>query len=154
MKKQRPDPFAEGSIASIYRWFFGPLIRYKSLHAENLAAYNGRTDVEIQEPTINEWMEYLFHTKFREVGQYVARRAFEMPGLLVINSVTKIQGIGYRKVRAGQEMWVRTDERTPEQVEVEIMAGKGKADQVFELSSQQWNAIRSYLIERDHESSA
>lgn len=133
-RKLRPDPFAEGSLKDIYQLFFGRLIFYKP---ESL--------------TIKEWMDELFDIKHREISRFIVARPFQMPGLLYETANNKIQGIGYREVPAGAELWVRHDAKNPDQYDVEWVSPHGIGDQVFCLDPFQWNFVRWHSSEKEVE---
>lgn len=125
----RQDPFTQGVIADIYKWFIGPLLKYKP-----------------EAVTLKEWMEYLFHYAERDVLRYVARKHFRLPGLLYLAPAVKVQGVGTRRVKPGQVFWVRRDASAPEFVDVEYQGGHGRPDQIFCLSLQEWEWMEMHLI--------
>lgn len=131
-KPERPDPFTEGSIADIYRHFFGRLIIYKP---PNMA--------------IKDWLEVLFDIPNRDIGRWKVSRDFRMPGLYYEAASTPIQGIGYRAVKAGAELWVRRDARDLNIVDVEWLGGQGNKDQVFRLNESEWGWVSLHCKEAD-----
>jgi hypothetical protein len=133
-RKPRPDPFSEGCIRDIYKHFFGPLIFYKPPLL-----------------TIQDWLNYLFDASNRDIVRYVATKDFKMPGLLFTSGSVKVQGLGYRPVTKGDELWVRTDARNPNQIDVEYLGGVGSAEQVFSLNSSEWNWTREFVVDSDRE---
>lgn len=129
-KKPRPDPFSEGVISLIYKWFFGPLIFYKP-----------------HDMAIKEWLEYLFDVKNREITRYRVTKPFTVPGLYYSAPLVKVQGIGYRELKEDDILWVRRDARNPDTIDVEFMGGQGRADQVFALNSSQWGFVQLHVTE-------
>jgi hypothetical protein len=129
-KKVRPDPLTEGSLMNIYQWFFAPLVHYKPA-----------------EMPIKDWMELLFDFRNRDIVRYVATKPFKMPGLFYQAANIKVQGMGYRKVAVGDAMWVRHDARNPRVVDIEVQTGAG--DQVFQLTSSEFNRIGPNLREEE-----
>jgi hypothetical protein len=122
-KKKRPDPYTQGVMAKIYEWFVGPLVIKHKPHQQS----------------INEFLEQTFDFKNREIIRYVATRDFVLPGLYYSAPLMKVQGIGYRDIKQGTELWVRKDARVPDTVDVEFMGGQGGKDQVFALSRSEWD---------------
>jgi hypothetical protein len=96
---------------------------------------------------IKDWMDTIFHLKDRDIVRYVARRDFKIPGHFYQAAARKIQGLGYRKVKAGDEVFVRHDATTPDQVDVEVSSGVGT--QVFCLTQIEFNRIGAYLEEAE-----
>jgi hypothetical protein len=133
-KKPRPEPFSEGSIADIYKLFFGKLIFYKP-----------------ESMSIQEWMEHLFDFANRDIIRFVAVRPFSLPGLYYAAGSKKVQGMGYRKVELGDVLWVRLDARNPDTIDVEIFSGQGNKDQVFALDALQWEWTKLHLREEERE---
>jgi hypothetical protein len=129
-KQPRPDPIEEGSLKLIYKWFIGPLIIYKP------ASHS-----------IKEWLEELFDIKHRDITRYVVMKPFHMPGLYCETAATKIQGVGYRTVKKDEVLWVRTDGRRPNVIDVEWLGGQGRKDQVFSLSADQWRWVKRHLFD-------
>lgn len=134
-KKPRPEPYTQGAMGTIYRLFFGPIIQnHKPKQME-----------------IDAFMEELFDFKNRDITRYVARRHFVLPGLYRLAPNMKVQGIGYRDVKAGTEVFVRRDARNPDTIDVEFMGGQGGKDQVFALSLSEWNHVAPHLREEERE---
>lgn len=129
-KKGPRNPMEEGSLKEIYRWFLLPSLQYKP-----------------ETTTINEWYENLFDVKNVEITQYRARWDFVLPGLYHKTPLVKIQGIGYRIVRGGQYLFVRTYLRDVDRVEVEFAGGVGEKSQLFTLTESEWNSIAANLEE-------
>ncbi len=121
-KAPRPEPITQGSYRQIYEWFFGRLILFKP-----------------HDMPISDWLEYLFDFKNRDIVRYICTRPFKMPGLYYASPNIKYQGVGYRKVGAGAEFFVRKDARAPDRVDVEYLAGPGRKDQVFHLTENEWD---------------
>lgn len=133
-KKPRPDPYTQGSLANIDKWFIRPLVVYKPPLT-----------------TLSEWYEFLFDFSNRDIVRYVAHKEFLMPGLFYLTPFTKIQGIGHRRVSVGTELYVRKDARQPDLVDVEFNGGQGGADQVFALTGAEWRLIELNIQEAERE---
>lgn len=125
--KRTLDPWNEGSLAEIYKHFFGKLTQYKPL-----------------EMTLQEWHSVLFDVKNRDIEMYEAIKPFNMTGLYYAAPWVKIQGLGHREIPEKAVMFVRTDSRI-ETVDVEVFAGPGKRDQVFQLTQLEWNRLQCYI---------
>lgn len=136
-KQVRVDPFSEGSLAQIYKLYFGRLIFFKP------------TDTPIA-----DWLEELFDVKHREITRYRANHEFTLPGLQYIAPTVKIQGVGYRRIRQDQELWVRTDSRAPDAVDVEVFAGQGEADTVYALTRAEWDWVSRFCTNVEEEEHA
>lgn len=126
-KRRAAEPFQEGSLGEIYKLFLGKLNVYKPL-----------------DMTLQEWHEVLFDTKYRDIVMYETTKPFKMPGLYCQAPHVKIQGIGYRDIPVGTILYVRTDGRTGI-VDVESFAGPGKKDQIFSLSTSEWNTVAPHV---------
>lgn len=131
MKKRDRHPLTEGSLALIYKLFFGPLIQYKP-----------------NTLSINEWLESLFDVRNREITQYKCTKPFEMPGLYCQAALVRVQGLGFRDVAKGDRLWVRTDARSPNEIEVEFHGrGSQRADTVFLLDKSEWGLVQLSIEE-------
>lgn len=128
-KKPRIDPFSEGSVAYMWKHFFGPMLQYKP-HDMDMKAF---------------LEDVVFDIKHREIIRYKARESFVMPGLLYVAPMVRIQGLGYRDVAAGTELFVRFDARNPESVDIEFQGGQGGADQWLNLSRSEWYRVAPLL---------
>lgn len=134
-RKKRPEPHTQGELATLYKYFFGRFFHLKPDNQE-----------------LRDFLdEVVFNLKTRDIVRYEARRDFTMPGLYYAASLVKIQGIGYRQVKAGTELFVRKDATTPEAIDVEFMGGQGGKDQVFCLTGSQWNSIAPHCREAERE---
>ena len=119
----------------IYKWFVGPLVvKQKPKNME-----------------IDAFMEHIFDFKNRDITRYVATRDLVIPGLYYSAPLMKVQGIGYRHISAGQEIYVRRDARAPDTVDVEFFGGQGGKDQVFALSLSEWEHVKMHLVEAEKE---
>ncbi len=130
-KPPRPEPFTEGSLADIYKWFFGKLNFLKP-----------------ESYTLKDWEEHLFDLKNRDITRFSVTKPFKMPGLYYMAGALPIQGLGYRAMKAGDILWVRTDERT-KKADVEVHVGQGQKEQVFELDESQWGWVRLHVEEAE-----
>jgi hypothetical protein len=126
---KKKNVLEDGSLKRIWDWFLAPLVQYKP----------AATDVE-------QWMESLLDVKNRDIARYQARRGFKMPGLFCAAPLVRLQGLGKRKIRAGETLWVRQDALNPGWVEVETV---DRHAQVFVLSTTEWNSIAALLEEQD-----
>lgn len=124
-KKERPDPFTEGHIRTIYELFFAPLIGLKPMQL-----------------SLRDWMETLFDLSARSIHRYVAKRPITLPGLYCEQPFAKIQGVGPRHLNAGDEVLVRVDERNPDDVTLEHSTTVGGAPAVFSLTASEWGRVQ------------
>jgi hypothetical protein len=131
-KPERPDPISEGSIADIYRLFFGKLIQYKPPYL-----------------SIKDWMEELFDSRNRDITRYVATKAFKMPGLFYEAPLVKVQGVGHRQMNEQAELWVRRNARLPHSIDVECQGGQGSPWQVFNLTEDEWHFVALHCVEAE-----
>lgn len=134
-KKPRPEPHTQGMMGQIYTWFIGPLICNHKPHQMEIDAF----------------MEQLFDFKNRDITRYVAKNDFVLPGLYYSAPLMKVQGVGYRDVKAGTELYVRKDARSPNTIDVEFFGGQGGKDQVFALDKSQWECVLLNLEEAERE---
>lgn len=120
----------EGSIGIIFKKIIGPLVRYKPPGMD-----------------IRAFWETLFHIDTRTIKRYLVTKPFKMPGLYCEAPLVKIQGIGFRQVKANEVLWVRTDSTTPDQIDVQwLRPGK---ESLFELTSSEWGWVKLHLKERE-----
>lgn len=124
----RPDPMKEGVAEQIYKWFLGKLVFQKP---ESLS--------------IKEWLEELFDTRSRDIVRWRVVKPFRMPGLLYVAGTVKVQGIGYRDIREKTFLWARTDARQPDSVDVEVNAGQGQKEHVYNLTENEWDWVKLHL---------
>ncbi len=85
------------------------------------------------------WLEQMFHTNERQILRYIAEKPFLMPGLQKITAEYMVAGTGYRKIKQGIQLWVRTDSTRPDVVEIECDIGKGAAMHWFHLTKSEWD---------------
>jgi hypothetical protein len=129
-RRQKQNALEQGSAPALLDLFISAYIRVKP---DNVPAH--------------DWLDEIFCVKERDITRYVARRRFDLPGLFMCTPHEGIQGIGYRKVKAGSVLFVRRDSRTPDMIDVEYLGGPGKADQVFRLTLLEFNRIAAHLEE-------
>jgi hypothetical protein len=127
----KPDPIEEGCLATIYKRFLAPLSHLKPA-----------------EMSLQAWWEWLFHTHERTITQMEATRPFTMPGLLHVAPAVKYQGIGRRSVKAGDQLYMRTDSSQPTTIELEWIPAGRKNGSWFSLSQSEWNQVASCLVAR------
>lgn len=132
-KRFRKAPWREGSITEIYRIFFRPII--KNHCPDSL--------------TPHEFLEEMFDVDHRDIVRYRAKRNFKMPGLFYVSGNQKVQGIGFRQVKQHAILWLRTDSKNPDFVDIEFMGGVGEMDQVFSLTSSEFNSIAPFIKKID-----
>lgn len=125
-----PHPLTEGHIGLIFQKFIQPLTRYKPEGMD-----------------LKHWWDWLFHVEERTITRYLVTKGFQMPGLLCPAPLMKVQGIGFRRVKAGDTLWVRTDSVVPDQVDIE-WHGAGR-QQIFCLNSTEWGAVKLNLEEAE-----
>lgn len=150
-RKPRPEPHTQGVLAIIYKHFFGALIKYKPGNYATDYTTDPRMRGAAESAsamTLKEWMEALFHLKDRDITRYISGKNFKMPGLYYQTANVKVQGIGYRTVNAGDEVYVRTDATIPDSVDVEVL---GSRQNVFCLTRLEWNRIAPNLVEAERQ---
>lgn len=128
-RRRRTDPFNEGSLLIIYERFFKPLID----------SFCG------VERTAREFMEDLFDIDHRTLSRWQVKKAFNMPGLLVVTGNVKQQGLGWRRLSKGTIMVVREDSRSPDEIQLDFIGGKDNAEWVYSLSLSEWNWVKLHL---------
>jgi hypothetical protein len=122
----------EGSLKKIKDLFIKPLSKWRP-----------------EDMSMKEWLETLFHVRSREINKYKARKPFSMLGLYLAAAAKPIQGVGFRRVKEGMEMFVRTDDMTPNAIYIEINNGHGGKDTVFLLTQEEWNVTKNFLERAD-----
>ncbi len=127
-KKRTHEPLAEGVLATIYKNFFGPLMQYKP---DGLL--------------LKDWLEAMFHTRTRDITQYVVKKPFKLPGVYVAAPYVKIQGVGQRNIRIHARIWARKDTETPDWVDVEV--SEPNRTEWFVLTDSEWNWVRLHLFD-------
>lgn len=134
MKPRTPKhAFEQGSAPIIWKRIIAPLLRYKPIDQD-----------------MKQYLELLFHTHERPINRYVVRKQFSMPGLYHVSALTKVQGIGPRHVVVGDILWVRTDTRYPNEIQVEIE--RKTRGHLFSLDSSQWGWIELHITKEEHRS--
>jgi hypothetical protein len=118
---------SKDSVETIYELFLAPLIQFKP-----------------QNITLREWWEFIFDVHNRGIERVRVVKAFKMPGLYYTSSSVKVQGVGYRQVRKGDELMVRFNDRAPDEIDVEWFGGPGKRDNVFALNATQWRWVERH----------
>ena len=126
--KKAKKAHRQGSSKDIAKWFLKPLLHYRPDYM-----------------SIRDWLDYLFGTEHRHITTYIADRPFEIKGVALTKYGVRASNFGYRKVSKGSELFVRTDARTPNRIDVEVLIGIGKRSRVFELSQLQWERMKVYL---------
>lgn len=128
--RTKRNPLNEGSLREIFDLFLKPITKKWGIRNKNKMVF----------------LDWLFDVENREIRRWRVVKTFNIPGLLYIAGSIKIQGIGYREVKSGVEMWVRTDKRSPNSIDVEWQGGQGGADLVYNLSREQWYFVQKHLI--------
>jgi len=136
--RRRKKPFNQGSIKRIYELFFQPLVRHY------------RSDNQ----SISSFLEDIFDVQHRYINIYKVKKSFNITGPLYVAGWSKVQGLGYRKVKAGDMIWVREDLREPANVDIEVSSGQGSATQVFYVPRIDWEAFKlnTVLVDLDKDS--
>jgi len=129
---KRTKSLQAGFVSRIASVFIKPLLIYKP-----------------EAQGMKEWLEQLFDTKNRHIYQFRARREFKMLGEYITPPHAAprhpVQGLGYRKVRYNQRLWVRFDDLDPAHIQVEFDGGPGKKDQVYQLTPSEWNWVEEHV---------
>lgn len=129
MRKKR-NPLNEGSLREIFDLFIKPLV--------NKYGYRKMNEIV--------FMEWLFDVENRQITRWKVKKPFTIPGLLYVAGAVKVQGIGYRELKPDTILWVRSDRRNPDLIDVEFQGGQGGAEQVFGLTASEWKKIQHNLI--------
>lgn len=131
-RKRRPAPLSQGHLRKIWELFLKPLMHYKAPTQTSVG-----------------WLtDGLFHISAREIVFYRAKESFVMPGLVLVAPGRAVQGLRRDyEVAAGSEVIVRTDEATPEAIEVQAQNGPGKKDVVYRLDRSEWRFVRGHLTD-------
>jgi len=125
--------FHQGSIKQIYELFFQPLVKRYRVPGKSL----------------KEFLEDLFNVDYRNIDRYKVKNTFEIPGLLYTAGWAKTQGLGYRTVKKGSLIFVRTDSREPNAIDVEFYGGVGEKEHVYCLNQYQFNSILQNISKID-----
>ena len=96
--------------------------------------------------SLKAWFEIMMHTEDRPIVKYIVKEPFKMPGLYMRTAHIKLQGLGYRRMTPEVVLWVRTDIKTPDVVEVEACIGVGEKTHWYTLDKTEWMSIRPRLI--------
>ena len=118
----------QGSSKAIAKWFLTPLLHYRPEHMG-----------------IRDWLDYLFGTSYRDIYKYTAVKSFDIKGTAMTKFGVRTSSWGFRKIKVGDECFVRTDTRTPDRIDMEVLIGVGKRSRVFELTKLQWAWTQRYL---------
>lgn len=124
----RPNPYSQGSLQRIADLFVKPLCVSK-----------GKVE------DIVEFLQWLFDINNRILIRSKVKREFSVPGVLKENGCIPIQGIGERRVKYNQVVWIRHDHRRPNVYEVETATGVGNKTQVFQLTAQEFRYVKQFI---------
>ena len=92
------------SYRRIAEYFWKPLMKLKPKNTTNMA-----------------WLSGIFNVESREITTWKALETFELPGTFKVAANKTVPGVGNRKVKKGDQLWVRTDHHYIDLVEVEIV---------------------------------
>jgi hypothetical protein len=94
---------------------------------------------------LTAWLEFVFGTKERIIKRYFVNTPFKMPGVFHVSAMVKYQGRGPRKIKQGEEAFVRF---LGDIVDVEICA-HGKAAGWFSMDLITWGQIeKNFTLDR------
>jgi hypothetical protein len=97
-----------------------------------------------------DWLEYIFLTKYVTINNYKVKSSFSMPGALVLAPGVRDYAAkaDLRKVTRGMVVCVRKTELDPDKVEIEIvpdLKGSHEISYVFETTAEDYNNIRHHF---------
>ena len=101
-----------------------------------------------------DYLNVIFRVDQRTILRYTARKAFKMPGLFCAAPNVLIPGWGYKEIQPGDLMYVRHDVTMPNRWDVELIGNQKRwqlKDQVFRLTTDEWEGIEGKLKERKWE---
>ena len=110
------------------QYFFKPLLKYRPEGME-----------------IRDWMDFLFGTTFRTIDTYTVTTSCQLKGLTITRTGRRAANFGSRHIKPGHLVYVRTDSRTPNTIDVEVVEGAKKRTRVFELTALQWQHLEGHL---------
>jgi hypothetical protein len=132
-RRSERDPMASGHMKEVARLFIWPFIdNYKSPSS-----------------SIENFLDELFQTNYRNIERFKGRDKFVMPGK-VLDKPARITGHSSgtikvrRNVKADQVMWVRTDSKMPDRIDVELIY-KDNQSTVFLLNQAEWCTILPFI---------
>lgn len=128
LKKKITRLHREGDLGKIIEYFLNPLLKYRPEGMET-----------------RDFLDLLFGAGFREINRYRAFNATQIKGTSITRHGVKADNFGYRTIKPGDVLYVRTDTRTPNVIDVEVMIGQGRRSRVFRLSALQWAKLKQHL---------
>ena len=128
--RTKRNPLNEGSLREIFDLFIKPIVNKYGYRKMNEMVF----------------MEWLFDVENRQITRWKVAKPFTIPGLMYVAGAVKVQGIGYRELKPDTILWVRSDRRNPNLIDVEFNGGQGAAEQVFALTKDEWTLVQRNLI--------
>lgn len=124
-RKHRKKPKIDPNLTrrQTWDWFFKPLMDFKP---------SGEM--------LREWLEFLFHTKYRTIDSYMVINQFNLPGKHWVTPTQHSNTSGRRNMITDSILTVRKDFRD-NHIDVEI----SHPEQVFRLTFEDWAAIIPHL---------
>lgn len=119
--RRSKDPLATGKLKEFARLFIWPFVnKYKG---DNVS--------------LEAFLECLFSVDERKIERFKVLESFIMPGnLLDYESIIKVR----RKTFEGQQLWVRTDIKMPDRIDIELVYKNGQST-TFKLKQAQFSSI-------------
>lgn len=115
-------------IKQIVKLFFKPLVKHKP-----------------EALSYAEWVQALFSIEVRSIVQYRATREIKLPGAFLLSARQAVPGIGYRNVKPGAMLTVRTNNLLPDRIDIHFKGGQGGKDLVYRLTEEQWMFVKLSL---------
>lgn len=124
-----PKPIEQGSLKLISDLFIAPLLKYKP-----------------PSRSLSAWLGDIFCVDTRSIERYVTTKRLVIRGNLYRLASRPVQGIGYNEVAKDTVVFVRIDETKPDFVDVEVYAGQGQKEQVFQVDAYHYKTeVKPYL---------
>ena len=92
-----------------------------------------------------DWLMTALGLDSRSIHRYRAIHEVHIPGAYLLSARQPVPGIGYRHVKVGTEVMVRTNKLLPNRVDVQFHGGQGNRDLVYRLNAEQWQLVKLSL---------
>lgn len=126
LKRRKFEPLQEGTLLTIYKKFFHPLLTYKP---HNMG--------------LDEWYQGLWGIKNTDILKMRALKKFEIPGYIVTNI-----GEGPdRVVPKGTVVLVRLSVDSTNLIDIELLNRPRRPSQVYRLSREEWGRVRRNFVD-------
>lgn len=127
-RRLNKDPLAAGEAKDIAKLFIWPFVaQYKP-----------------EGTSIENFLDELFQTNYRKIERYRCLEKFVMPGRIAIDSHIDSTIKVRRIVRSEQVMWIRTDSKMPNRIDIELVYRDNRST-VFKLDQAQYSTILGFV---------